>query len=365
MNNTVKEIAERFDVKGNVVSCEIYGEGHINETYLVTTSDNGTEYDYILQKINNGIFKNVPELMSNIKLVTDFARENIIRNGGNPDRETMTIICTKDGKPYYFDGDKYYRCYIFIENTKAFQIAESTDIFYQSAVAFGHFAKIIADFDSSLLNETIARFHDTRKRYNDFLEAVKNDKMGRKSEVEAEIKFVTDRQDKYGLIVDKLASGEIPLRVTHNDTKLNNVLFDSDSLKAIAVVDLDTIMPGSVCYDFGDSIRFGCNTANEDEPNLDIVNFDINLFEAYTKGYLSELKDSLTQTELDNLPLASFMMTVECGMRFLTDYLNGDVYFKISREKHNLDRCRVQFKLAQQMQDNMDKMKEIVQKYSK
>ena len=320
-----------FGIEGEVTYCERYGAGHINDTYLVKTTANGGKKQYILQRVNNKIFKDVPRLMNNIKLVTEY----------------------------------YFRVYLFIEDSAAYQIAENPEIFYQSAVAFGRFAAMLADFDASLLYESIPQFHDTKKRFNDLLNAIEENEAGRKDSVKAEIEFALARKDMTGKIVDKLASKEIPSRVTHNDTKLNNVLFDAKTNKALAVIDLDTIMPGSTCYDFGDSIRFGCNTAAEDEPNLDKVDFSLELFDVYAKGYLSELKGCLTEAELDNLPLGAIMMTYECGIRFLEDYLRGDVYFRTSRENHNLDRARTQFKLVSPMEKRLPEMQAIIRKYAK
>ena len=355
----------RFNLEGEVTYCERYGAGHINDTYLVKTTANGGNRKYILQRINNKIFTDVPRLMNNIKLVTEFAANIVKERGGDPDREAMRLIPTKDGNVFWTDGENYFRVYLFIEDSAAYQIAENPEIFYQSAVAFGRFASMISDFDSSLLFESIPHFHDTKKRFNDLLNAIEENKAGRLNEVKAEADFALARKGMTGEIVDKLASGEIPSRVTHNDTKLNNVLFDAKTNKALAVIDLDTIMPGSTCYDFGDSIRFGCNTAAEDEPDLDKVDFSLELFDVYAKGYLSELKGCLTASELENLPLGAIMMTYECGIRFLEDYLRGDVYFRTSREKHNLDRARVQFKLVSLMEKNLPEIKKIIAKYSK
>ena len=365
MGYDLKKAYMQFEHKGEPISCERYGEGHINDTYLLITDDGRKRYKYMFQRINNAIFQNVPRLMQNIVLVTDFARGKIAERNGNPDRETMTVIPAIDGKPYYFDGGNYFRMYKFIDNSITYQISESRETFCQSAVAFGRFASMISGFDATQLYESIPRFHDTVKRFGDLKDAIEKDVAGRKSEVSEEIEFALAREKMTGLIVDKLASGEIPSRVTHNDTKLNNVLFDAETKKAIAVIDLDTIMAGSVCYDFGDSIRFGCNTAAEDETDLSAVKFDMGLFEAYTEGYLSELKDVLTESEIENLALGALMMTYECGIRFLEDYLRGDVYFRTSRKKHNLDRARVQFRLLSQMEEKLSEMKAVVLKYSK
>jgi hypothetical protein len=230
-------------------------------------------------------------------------------------------------------------------------------------VAFGNFAKLLAEFDATKLYESIPDFHNTEKRYENFINAVKADKMGRAKEVQKEIDFVVDRKDYCGRIVNLLKSGKMPLKVTHNDTKLNNVMLDEKTGEPVAVIDLDTIMQGSICYDFGDSIRFGCNHADEGERDLSKVNFDIELFEAYTKGYLSALGESITQIEKENLAFGAILMTYECGMRFLTDYLEGDVYFRIKHPSHNIDRTRMQFKLVSDMEKLLPEMNEIVMKY--
>jgi len=365
MNFDYQAIVSNFKIKGKPVSCERYGEGHINETYLLVTDDHGKEVKYILQKINHNLFKNVDRLMNNIRLVTEFNRKKILEKGGNPDRESLSLVYTNSGEPYYH-CDKcngYFRIYIFITDAIAYQIVEKPEQYYQSAVAFGEFANLLAEFDATQLYEVLPDFHNTQKRFNDFLSSLERDSAGRSSSVQKEIEFVLARKHYCDRIVNLLKSGEMPTKVTHNDTKLNNVMLDTETDKYVAVIDLDTIMPGSICYDFGDSIRFGCNTAAEDEPNLDKVNFSIELFEEYVKGYLSSLKNSVTKIEKDNLAFGAILMTYECGMRFLADHLDGDVYFRTHRENHNLDRCRTQFKLIEDMESRFEEMQKIVDKY--
>ena len=358
-------IIKNFQIEGALVSCERYGEGHINETYLAKIINGGKNTDFILQKINNKIFKNVDGLMQNIKSVTEFSRSKILERGGNPDRESLSLVYTLDGKSYYFDEQSqgYFRVYKFITDAVAYQVVEKPEHFYQSAVAFGNFANLLSEFDASGLFEVIPNFHNTKKRFKDFLSALTADKLNRAKDVKEEIKFVLDRVEYCGKIVDLLESGKMPTKVTHNDTKLNNVMLDVVSGKPVAVIDLDTIMPGSICYDFGDSIRFGCNPANEDEKDLSKVNFDINLFEQYVKGYLYALGDSITAIEKENLVTGAILMTYECGMRFLADHLEGDVYFHTKRENHNLDRARTQFKLVSDMEKLYDELQKIVNKY--
>lgn len=358
-------IIKNFQIEGALVSCERYGEGHINETYLAKIINGEKNTDFILQKINNKIFKNVDGLMQNIKSVTEFSRSKILERGGNPDRESLSLVYTLDGKSYYFDekSQGYFRVYKFITDAVAYQVVEKPEHFYQSAVAFGNFANLLSEFDASGLFEVIPNFHNTKKRFKDFLAALTADKLNRAKDVKEEIKFVLDRVEYCGKIVDLLESGKMPTKVTHNDTKLNNVMLDVISGKPVAVIDLDTIMPGSICYDFGDSIRFGCNPANEDEKDLSKVNFDINLFEQYVKGYLYALGDSITAIEKENLVTGAILMTYECGMRFLADHLEGDVYFHTKRENHNLDRARTQFKLVSDMEKLYDELQKIVNKY--
>ena len=355
------KIYRQFMIAGEYISCVRYGEGHINDTFRLTVNDGGKEIHYILQRINNRLFTDVGKLMHNIELVTDFCRKSVMARGGDPMRECLTLIRTKDGKAYYSDGKDYFRVYVFIENATTYQTVRNPRDFYESAVAFGNFANLLAGFDASQLYEVLPDFHNTRVRYANFTAAVQKDVCGRAKEVRAEIDWVNAHSDLCGKIVDKIATGEIPLRVTHNDTKLNNVMIDDATGKGIAVIDLDTVMPGSLCYDFGDSIRFGCNSAAEDEPDTSKVHFVFDLYKTYLDGYLSAVGKSITEREKELLPWGAVIMTYECGMRFLTDYLEGDIYFRTQRERHNLDRARTQFKLVDEMQDMLDKMLAAVQ----
>lgn len=351
MNNefAFPRIIGKFSVAGELVSCERYGEGHINDTFKVTMDDCGREVHYILQRINNCLFPDVDRLMHNIELVTEFCRKSVIERGGDPMRECLTLIRTKDGASYICEDGNYFRMYVFIEGATTYQSVRDPRDFYESAVAFGNFANLLAKFDASQLYEVLPDFHNTKVRYENFLRAVEKDVCGRAEEVRSEIDWVKEHSDLCGKIVDKIASGEIPLRVTHNDTKLNNVMLDDATGKGLAVIDLDTVMPGSLCYDFGDSIRFGCNSAAEDEPDTEKAHFVFDLYKTYLDGYLSAVGNSATQEEKENLPTGAVLMTYECGMRFLTDYLEGDVYFRTHRARHNLERTRTQFKLVDEM----------------
>lgn len=350
------KIYRQFMIAGEYISCERYGEGHINDTFRLTVNDGGKEIHYILQRINNRLFTDVEKLMHNIELVTEFCRRSVEARGGDPMRECLNIVRTKEGQTYYSDGTNYFRMYIFIENATTYQAVRNPCDFYESAVAFGNFANLLAGFDASQLYEVLPDFHNTRVRYANFVTAVEKDEYGRLAEVRKEIEWVNAHKDLCGKIVDKIASGEIPLRVTHNDTKLNNVMIDDATGKGIAVIDLDTVMPGSLCYDFGDSIRFGCNSAAEDEPDTSKVHFVFELYKTYLDGYLSAVGESITQREKELLPWGAVLMTYECGMRFLTDYLEGDVYFRTHRPKQNLDRARTQFKLVDDMLAVFDQM---------
>lgn len=302
--------------------------------------------------------------MENVSNVTLWLKKKIEENGGDVERETLNLVNDKNGNPYYKDSrGEYWRVYLFIENATCFDLVESDNDFYQSAVAFGHFQRLLADYPAETLHETIVNFHNTVDRFRKFQEAVRADVCGRREKVQEEIQFVLDREALAHTLCDLQAEGKIPLRVTHNDTKLNNVMIDDHTGKAICVIDLDTVMPGLSVNDFGDSIRFGASTAEEDEPDLSKVSFDLHLYETYVKGFIEGCGGALTETELEMLPMGAILMTFECGMRFLTDYLEGDHYFKIHRENHNLDRVHTQFKLVKEMEEKLPQMNTIVEKY--
>ena len=358
----VKEYVSQFDITGNYLNSAPCGNGHINDTYIVYT-DAGRAY--ILQKINNYVFKNVERLMDNIQKVTSFIEQTTVAEGGDPRRETMKIITAKDGKLYFKDQEgKYWRTYTCIENAISFDTVDNPKVFYETGKAFGTFQRRLAKFDAGELFETITHFHDTPYRYNTFLTSIAKDEKKRVKEVKKEIAFVSERAAKFGKIERLLAEERIPRRVTHNDTKLNNVMFDSESKQALAVIDLDTVMPSTLLYDFGDAIRYGCNTATEETKDLDLVHFSINLFEVFARGFFDGI-GKMTDLEAELLPFASWLMTMECGMRFLTDYIDGDVYFRTTAPGMNLDRARTQFKLAREMEEQMPRMQEIISEVSK
>ncbi len=355
MCDVTAKVLQAFVLDAQPVSCKRYGCGHINETYLVVT-ESGRRY--ILQKINHSIFKDVKGLMGNIAAVTKYLRGQI----ADP-RGVLTLVPTKAGEDYWAGEGGYWRVYDFVEQSLCLQAPESPEDFYQSAVAFGNFQQQLKDFPAETLCEVIPNFHNTADRYRLFKEALAADVCGRAKDVRKEIEFALAREEEAETLVNMLAEGKLPLRVTHNDTKLNNVMLDEQTRKPLCVIDLDTVMPGLSLYDFGDSIRFGAATAAEDEKDLSKMVMDLSLYETYTKGFLSACP-GLTENERKMLPVGAKLMTLECGVRFLTDYLNGDVYFHTTYKGQNLDRCRTQFKLVADMESKWAQMAQIVEKCS-
>jgi Ser/Thr protein kinase RdoA (MazF antagonist) len=347
----MQSVLSHFALSGTPVSCEPYGNGHINGTQLVVCDDGAR---YILQQINTDVFRDPAALMRNIELVTAHLRSKV-----SDPRGVLRLVSAKNGGSYAVENGGYWRVYELVSNSVCYQSADET-LFYESAVAFGRFQNQLSDFPAGELAETIPHFHDTPARYAAFLRAVEENASGRRGDVQAEIGFVIGCEPFTHTLTDLQASGGLPLRVTHNDTKINNVLFDADTNKALCVIDLDTVMPGLSVNDFGDAIRFGASTADEDEPDLRLVHFDLHLFETYTRGYLSTCGGSLTKTEIEMLPVGAKMMTLECGMRFLADHIAGDTYFHISRENQNLDRARTQFRLVREMDRHWEAMRTIV-----
>lgn len=303
--------------------------------------------------------------MENVANVTTYLRKVISEKGGNPDRETLNVVKTKSGENYYEDSlHNFWRVFLFIDDTVCLEKAESGQDLYDSGVAFGGFQQMLADYPADTLHETIPLFHHTPSRFRDFKQAVADDPLGRAHQVQAEIDFALAREADTRALTDLLEKGELPLRVTHNDTKLNNILFDVKTKKALCIIDLDTVMPGLSLYDFGDTIRFGASTGAEDERDLSKIGLDLSLYEAFTDGFLKGCAGSLTPQETALLPMGAKLMTYECGIRFLADYLVGDVYFKIHREGQNLDRARTQFKLVADMEKKWREMTDIVSRLS-
>ena len=354
-----------FDFGGEVVGAVRYGSGHINDTFCVHTQPGEDPCRrFILQRISAAAFHHPDQVMANIASVTAFLRRAIAEAGGDPNRETMTVLPTREGRSFYTDSEGgAWRVYPFIENTVCLQAAETPELFAASARTFGRFQRMLKDYPADTLYETIPRFHDTEDRLAKLKAAVEADVMGRVKDVQPELDFVRKREADCSVALQALRDGKLPLRVTHNDTKLNNVLIDRDSGEGICVIDLDTVMPGLSINDFGDSIRFGANHSAEDERDLSKVSFDLSLYEVYTQGFLEGAGGALTPAELDYLPWGAKLMTLECGIRFLTDYLDGDHYFRIHREGQNLDRCRTQFKLVADMEAQWAAMKAVVDKY--
>ena len=365
MIEKARELLTHFCVQGEVVSAETFGSGHINTTLHVCVDDNGAIKEYVLQKININVFKNPRKLMQNYVGVTKFLRHKSQLAGGNPDREALNVILTREHKGFHLTEDgECWRLILYVTDSISYDKVERDEQFYDSALAFGKFQRDLADYPAETLYETIPNFHNTPDRLRLLKEAIESDPCDRVREVEAEIAFALEREAFASTLEIAHAEGRLPLKVTHNDTKLNNILFDKKSGKPICVVDLDTIMPGYSVNDFGDSIRFGATTAAEDESDLSKVNFDIKLYELYVKGFIEGAGDGLTKGEIELLPIGAIMMTYECGMRFLTDYIQGDTYFRISRKGQNLDRARNQFKLVRDMEEKLPEMIEIVNKYS-
>lgn len=361
----LNEALAAYDFGGQLVGAVRYGSGHINDTFVVHTQPGEDPCRrFILQRISSAAFKHPDEVMANIVGVTSFLGEKIKEAGGNPARETMSVWATKSGENFYTDSEGgAWRVYPFVEDTICLQKAETPELFAASARAFGKFQRMLKDYPADTLYETIPKFHDTEDRLAKLKAAVAADVMGRMKEVGPELKFVQEREADCSVALSALRDGRLPLRVTHNDTKLNNILIDRESGEGICVIDLDTVMPGLAINDFGDSIRFGANHSAEDERDLTKVNFDLELFDVYAAGFLEGAGGALTETELDYLPWGAKLMTLECGIRFLTDYLEGDHYFRIHREGQNLDRCRTQFKLVSDMEAAWDDMKAVVDKY--
>ena len=354
----LRQAAAAFAFDRPAGEAERFGAGHINDTFAVWAADRSKRW--ILQRINTDTFTDPAGLMENVTGVTAYLRRQIIERGGDPDRETLNVIPTLDGKPYYTDTEGgAWRAYIFVEGTVCLQKVENERDFYTAAETFGNFQNQLAGYPAATLHETIARFHDTPNRYANFEKALAADVMGRAKDVGPEIAFIRAREADCRVLVDQLAAGVLPLRVTHNDTKLNNVLIDQETGKGICVIDLDTVMPGLSAYDFGDSIRFGANDCAEDEPDQSKVHFSLHLYKVFAEGYLAAASSAMTEAERRSLPWGAKLMTLECGIRFLTDYLEGDHYFKISRPDQNLDRARTQFTLVQGMEREFDAMTQL------
>lgn len=361
------EVLDAFDFGNPVVGAKRFGCGHINDTFCVHTQPEDVSCKcFILQRMSSAAFKRPDQLMENIVGVTEYLGKKIVAAGGDRSREAMQVLRPKNGENYYTDSQGgAWRVYPFVEGIYCYQSAETPELFEASAHAFGKFQKMLDGYPADTLYETIPHFHDTEDRLAKLKDAIAADVKGRVADVADEIAFVMAREADCSVALQAQRDGILPLRVTHNDTKLNNVLIDVKTGEGMCVIDLDTTMPGLAINDFGDSIRFGANHSAEDEKDLSKVNFDIDLFEAYTRGFLAGADGTLTEAELDYLPWGAKLMTLECGIRFLTDYLVGDTYFRIHYPEQNLDRCRTQFKLVRDMEEQFDDMKAVIAKYTK
>lgn len=353
----------KFD--GDVINVKSFGSGIINDTFLVTCKNNkGNENKYILQKINSSIFKNVEKLMENYCGVCDYLKKIVSENGGDVERETITVVPTDSGKSYLKDSlDNYWRAIKFISDTVTYDVAESAEDFYKVGKAFGEFQNKLAGYNAENLYESIPNFHNTKERFKTFLLAIENNKARRLESVRSEVDFILEREKDTSILLDLYENGELPLRVTHNDTKISNILMDANTKNGICIIDLDTIMPGLSLYDFGDAIRSGATHALEDEKDLDKVYVDLEFFEAFTKGFLEGTNSSLTEKEIEMLPMGAKVITLEQAIRFLTDYLDGDVYYKTSYSNQNLDRTRTQLKLVKDIEEKWNELNNIVNKY--
>lgn len=362
---TLQEALEAYDFGAPVVGAMRYGHGHINDTFCVHTQpEDDCCRCFILQRMSAAAFRHPEQLMSNIVGITEHLGRKVREAGGDRSREAMEVVKTKTGKSYFTDSNGgAWRVFPFVTDTCCYQQAETAELFEKSARAFGRFQHMLSDYPAQTLFETIPHFHDTEDRLNKLKKAIAEDVMGRAAECGAEIKFAMARQADCSVVLQAQRDGILPLRVTHNDTKLNNVLIDKRTGDGICVIDLDTTMPGLSVNDFGDSIRFGANHSAEDEMDLSKVNFDMELFEVYARGFIDGAQGSLTKAELEYLPWGARLMTLECGIRFLTDYLEGDSYFHVRYPGQNLNRCRTQFKLVRDMEAQFDRMAAVIGKY--
>lgn len=360
MQDQIANIFAQFNTGTQLKSFKTFGSGHINDTLLIE-SVGDTNPDFIIQRINHYIFKDVKGLMRNIELVTNFIRSYLETiQGTDPNKEVLTLVYTNSGKTFFQDAEgEYWRCYLMIPNTVSFDKVDSCEKALEGGRIFGKFQSMLAGLDPKLLTETIPFFHDLEKRLETFHDTVERDPVKRVKIADEEIRFVEERAEELLQITRKINEGLIPLRITHNDTKFNNILFDAND-QAQCIVDLDTVMPGSVLHDFGDAIRTGTNTGAEDEADLSKVGMDIELFKAYAEGYLSEAHTFLSPIEIENLALSAKFMVFIIGLRFLTDYIDGDNYFKVHHLEHNLQRCRAQFHLLKSMEAQFNEMKQAI-----
>jgi len=364
MKHNVREVAKHFQFHGDYLKGEPYGSGHINDTYAVTFNQGGTLVRHLLQRINHSIFKNPPALMENVLRVTCHVRAKLEQeNAADISRQTLTVIPARDGTSFHQDPDgSFWRAYVFIEKARTFDVAQSPQQAFLGAKAFGNFQRILADVPAPPLHDTIPNFHNGPMRYEAFQKALQADVVNRANTAKPEIEFLINHAWIFDVLPKQVESGAIPVRITHNDTKINNVMFDDATGEGICVIDLDTVMPGLALYDFGDMVRTSTSPADEDERDLSKVTMEMARFENVARGYLSTAGKFLNKAERDHLVLSGKMITLIIGTRFLTDHLAGDTYFKVHREGHNLDRCRTQFRLVQSITEQEEKMNALVER---
>ena len=356
----IYDLIAAFRIDADIASVVSFGSGHINDTYRIKNS-NPNGVDYLLQRVNHHVFKDVPVLMQNLLCVTEHLKQKLSEiPGSDLEKEVMTIVKTHDGKPYFQDGNgNYWRVFHFLKDTRSYDQVTTGQQAYEGGKAFGRFQALLADMEPRLIKDTIPDFHNIESRLAKFEQAIEADKVGRLHKVLPEVEFIRQRVDEMSEILRLGRAGQLHLRIVHNDTKFNNVLLNSDD-RAQCVIDLDTVMPGYVAYDFGDSIRTIANTASEDEQNIELIDINISLFESYTKGYLKEAVHFLTESELNSLLKGVFLLPYAQTVRFLTDYLESDHYYKIQSPDHNLQRTRAQLALVKKLEENRDKLGQII-----
>lgn len=361
--NDLQNVVERFCVHGSVISIEPINKGYINCTYKVETlSEHNHIHQYILQRINTNVFLDVEALMHNFQLTTEHLANNLQMPGQHGRGTVQMLRTTKDGKLYFEDASGFWRLMTYFDNVYSLDIPDCPEVFYYAGVSFGRFIKAMSTVNAEKIKEVIPNFHNTMRRYMDLEDAILRDPQKRVAGVAKEIAFIRSRTELFGKITEALESGKIPTRICHNDSNLNNILFDEKTHLPVAIIDMDTVMPSSPLYDFGDSMRIGANTAKDDEKDLSKVSCDLELFEMYARGYLEACGDILTKEELELLPYASLVITAEDGIRFLMDHINGDTYYRIDYSGQNLDRARTQLKLLDDMEKKLPMIKRILQK---
>ncbi len=358
----LQHISRQFQIYGEIQHAETFKIGHINETYSATYDQGGNRVRYIHQKINKTVFKEPPAVMKNLVRVTAHIRNKLeAQKAADITRRSLIVIPTRDGQSYYFNGDgEYWRTFVFVEGVQTFEAVQTPKQACEAGRAFGEFQAHLADLAGERLLETIPDFHNTVKRFKALQEAIEKDHYNRCKDAKQEIEFALKREPMVGVIVEAMAKGRIPERITHNDTKFNNVMLDMKSGAAMCVVDLDTVMPGCALYDFGDMVRTTTSPTLEDEKDLSKVRMQMPMFKKLVEGYLSQAGSFLTKPERALIAFSGKLITFEIGIRFLTDFLRGDTYFRIHRPGHNLDRCRTQFKLV----ESIERQEEAMQKYA-